>query len=109
MMEGPLVDPSKKEVKPVLSVVDGTCVRLGRQPEVWKQLLSAGKLQAPRASGSVAAAWPIPLNPAVAVLVTVVFAKLDPRMPAKRLLTVTLGVARTALGGLAPFTKALVV
>src|SRR5262245_9224752 len=108
-MEGPLVDPSKKDVQPVLSVVDGTWLKLGRQPEVWKQLLSAGKLQSPRASGSVAAAWPRPVNPAVAVLVTVVFAKLDPRMPTKRLLTVTLGVARTALGGLAPLTKVLVV
>src|SRR5262245_37008852 len=104
-----LVAPSKNEVQPVLSVVDGTLLKLGRQPVVWKQLLSEGKLQAPMASGSVAAAWPSPLNPAVAVLVTVVFAKLVPKMPAKRLLTVTLGVARTALGGLAPFTKVLVV
>src|SRR5262249_35642569 len=107
-MEPPLVDASKKEVKPVLSVVDGTWVRLGRQPEVWKQLLSAGKLQAPRASGSVAAAAPSPVKPAVAVLVTVVFAKLDPRMPTKRFCTVALGVARTALGGVAPLTNVLV-
>src|SRR5262245_2038925 len=107
-MEGPLVDPSKKEVKPVLSVVDGTWVRLGRQPEVRKQLLSAGKLQSPMASGSVAAAWPSPLNPAVAVLVTVVFAKLDPRMPTNRLLTVTLGVARTVLDVVAPLTNVVV-
>src|SRR5215831_455276 len=104
-MEPPLVDPSKKEVKPVLSVVDGTWVRLGRQPAVWKQLLRAGKLQSPMASGSVAAAWPSPLNPAVAVLVTVLFAKLDPKMPTKRFCTVALGVARTALDGVAPLTN----